>query len=580
MSNVTKPDPKRGRTGLSPYITSPDVAFFIGAGASRNFGFRLMGGPDYQGLLQKYRNALSDPEVADLIGSIEASEPSPSNMEDVFEQVELLARAATTLRSCPTQDSCPLASAAERAKKAIEAFVGECYGCPQEAERRDALKTYRELFEDFWKSAHASVIPVFTTNYDWLLEYVCYDGDYRLVTGFESAYREWDPNVLHGLERGGQTLVVAKLHGSSGWQRSRRLDNTERVVAPTPGASAFVSEARSHALVAPVRSKAPEGDIALTYFAYLEECLARSHAFVIIGYALNELGVRNAFATGLLRREGDPLKVAVVDVAPEPVVERLKKECPEGAFEATAIQHEFGSSTSSDIGSKLQGWLGRDRPPDEIGPATGMASRKAIETTVADPLTGSMRGTFELFDSDPPDMFRPTLEGACAEWRNSTVFSRSGYWELRRPIQFAEFTISVEVCPESVGAGWDPGVSVMDDTGEITVIATRVIPANLGGNPLPHDAMCLLREGPRGADKDVLAAAPVKKGPGEWNQVTLQVSGRRARHSVNGKPSEWHDTHALPSIVRLGPFACHRSARGTGDPARYLFRNFELRFGL
>lgn len=547
--------------GFSPFIARPCVAVLVGAGVSKGFGFRLMGGEDYPDLHSEFTLALKAAGCPNILSWIASGNPDITNLEDVFEQITQAKLIARTLATCPR--GCEIGEEAMKAEPIIQRFVAERYRFPESMQRVEAF--YSQLLEALWPATYHNVLPVFTTNYDLALErfWLGQRDQYELIRGFEApGTSEWDALRLHRILPSSlkRTIVLMKLHGSTGWMRNDAAGHQEIVALPlsVEGLLDFVQE---HAIVAPMRNKAPDCDPYLTYFAYLEECAANAAGLIVLGYAFNELGVRNAIGTGLTRRQGLPLHVLVVDINPPDPIAKLKRPELRSTIVPAELPHDFVGGDVSQLGSKVERWA-------------------AELPEFADPMrTTARHARWDSHESDPPGMIQPTEDGLSIRWEDNASYPRPGYWEWCRGIAPTEFTVSFEIRAEVVGRGWYPGVQLVNASGVENVVAMVLAP----GQSKVH-------EGGKAGDL-ALATVPGKGGlksvspwgsgirGGEWIPAALEVRGRQYRGIVRGDeqhPCPWLDLQGDPRLLRIGAFG--------EDPvvqhARCLLRNLHFRRGV
>lgn len=580
MNTASGPGPA---TGLSPAIANAQVALFVGAGASCPFGFPLMGGQGVKALLSEFREhaggMCSSTSVIDFI-----TDPScgVANLEDAFELIESIAASAKVLRSCPRGAGqafgCPLATEALGIRKRIQEFVALKYGLPdsESDDRSRASACYKVLLDQIWPLVPTNVLPVFTTNYDWLIECFCLDEDYDLVRGFETSGNRWNAATIHSLAESWnrRVLVLMKLHGSSGWIPGRGPGGTDALVALPHTLPDIAAAWERHALVAPVRHKAPDRHPPLTYFAYLEECLVNAEAFLVLGYAFNELGVRNAFTTGLLRRARPPLKLAVIDIAPEAVEEKLGEFCPPGSIEVLRLAHEFGKDDLSELVLQLTAW----GPLNERTAGGGFGVGAGWQDSLQD---NGVSEYWAVHESDPRGMFIASASGACAQWQSGEPgYSESGYWQAKRRIDSNCFTICFDFEVQSLSDGWDPGVSILDEAGEITLLAVRAQPAGRMHNTVRDaPALCLLTQRGVGHDLERIGK-PIALPSGQeaqWVSVKLHAERGRVHLQVDEEETSgrWLP-RTQPRLLRLGPHAHHRRYVSTLGDTKCLFRNLSV----
>jgi hypothetical protein len=541
--------------GFSRAIAQPVVAVLVGAGVSKGLGFPLMGGEDYEDLRDQFLQDLEGRGCGQILDRVSLPNPRQPNLEDIFEQIRLIVRSARTLRNCP--GGCSMASEAEEADELIERFVAERYAFPQEQSAR-AVHLYATLLDAIWPATDGGLLPVFTTNYDLAIESY-WLGQQRLcdlIRGFEvPGTNEWDATCLHRVVPSfpKPTIVLMKLHGSTGWM----LNGANRPVVALPlGVPELLDSVKNHAIVAPVRTKAPDGEPYLTYFAYLEECAANATGLVVLGYAFGELGVRNAIRTGLARRRGLPLRVLLVDKNPSAVDSALSEVAPPFTALLRSVRHDF-SDDPLKLALQLRAWLSQ------------------LPEFVDRMQTSTPSARWDIRDSDPPGMVEAAEEGVTVQWDGGARYEEPGYWEWRECIEHYGFTVSFEVCPEGIGYGWYPGLQLLDEHGEnvVSLVVAGGRSAVNSGFDVPALATVLGSDGfgrRSGWGRGVVA--------GRWVRASLEVLGRQCRAFIGDEWSERLGLHAQPWRLRIG--AVGRDPQVGPDsmgPGRCLLRNLQLR---
>jgi len=545
--------------GFSPFIARPCVAVLVGAGVSKGFGLRLMGGEDYESLRSEFQDHLKSAECDAILDHVRLSGPGEPNLEDVFEQIILISASAETLRTCAS--GCQLAEKASLAATMIGDFVAKRYRFPKEQYADVVTSLYGQLLEAIWSATYHNVLPIFTTNYDLAVEsfWLAQRDQYELVRGFEApGTSEWDAIRLHAILPSPlkRTIVLMKLHGSTGWMLNDASGHQEIVALPL-SVQELLDFVQQHAIVAPMRNKAPDRDPYLTYFAYLEECAANAEGLIVLGYAFNELGVRNAIRTGLSRRQGLPLHVLVVDINPPDPIAKLKRLAPPNTIVPAELMHDFGSGDLSQLGTKVERWV-----VESV--SIGMSPRSRV---------------WGAHESAPAGMVSATNDNWVIEWADNALFDTLGYWEWLLPTGVTEFTVSFEMCAERVGRGWYPGVQLVDASGAENIVALVLA---RGGSQVHstggHGDLALATVPGKDGWKSVSPWGSGIRG-GEWIPAALEVLGHQYRGVVRGDdqhPCPWLGLQGDPRLLRIGAFGEDTVAQH----ARCLLRNLHFRRGV
>lgn len=94
-------------------------------------------------------------------------------------------------------------------------------------ESNSVLDLYSPMIEFLIDMLNLSYLPIFTTNYDQVVEVYCRYKPAKLINGFENAAGRlrWEPMVFETFspEANRQNVLLFKLHGSISWRR----ENTE-----------------------------------------------------------------------------------------------------------------------------------------------------------------------------------------------------------------------------------------------------------------------------------------------------------------------------------------------------------------
>jgi hypothetical protein len=145
----------------------------------------------------------------------------------------------------------------------IGRFVAERYAFPEDKEF--ATRVYTEVLDALWPGTYGNVLPIFTINYDLALEsfWLANRDSYKLIRVLETS-------ALHQVDSSNsRQIVLMKLHGSTGWTFEENPQHEARVVTIPLETPSLLGAVQEHAIVVPVRNKAPQREPFLTYFAYL-----------------------------------------------------------------------------------------------------------------------------------------------------------------------------------------------------------------------------------------------------------------------------------------------------------------------
>jgi len=172
---------------------------------------------------------------------------------------------------------------------------------------------------------------------------------------------------------------------------------------------------------------------------------------------------------------------------------------------------------------------------------------------------------WQFVESKPPGMVQGETGGLIVSWRGG--YKHSGLLVARVELDQGEYSVDFAAKADQVGAGWDAGVCLYAEA------VPRATPcAALQFLPPPYskcgsNALCFAVNG------EVLTSFPIEVG--EWQRATIEISGRRARATVNRVPSGWERMETRPRELLVGPTPADWEA--TGGPARYVFKDLAVR---
>lgn len=315
---------------MNEFIVNAKIVLFFGAGASASLGLRTMAG--FRDELQARLSPDVYAEVCEAYRSIARRYRTGEdwvNLEILMESLNEWELALFVLGVMPL----PLAilpRAIERdafydARRRIVSLKREVVRCV--VQHYSSVSEVQSFRHHGWLYAlitsGAGVVPTFTTNYDWVLEETCWgsSGKIHLTDGF-SAPRggNWSRQNFDDFRPSGDIdLVLFKLHGSTSWYAQGELIiKTLDVLAPAyedtpaldpvlifPGykREAMIGEETyylPHDFFAPPATQQEPYACALEH---LEECLARAHLLIVVGYTFGDDDINSRMASGLAHNE-------------------------------------------------------------------------------------------------------------------------------------------------------------------------------------------------------------------------------------------------------------------------------------
>jgi hypothetical protein len=184
-------------------------------------------------------------------------------------------------------------------KEHIFSRIIERYGKLSKDNQDKACKIYLPLFRGLRRLSHAnaSVLPIFTTNYDLIPEALG-EGDPKAqyCTGMKTSgfVGKWDPTLYASSD---YDYGVFRLHGCSHWMRDKRSGEIFFQALPDTQAP----ERREPCVLYPLpgkESRLSEDPFRQAY-QYFERCLENVRTIVIIGYSGRDPSVQAAIFDSL-----------------------------------------------------------------------------------------------------------------------------------------------------------------------------------------------------------------------------------------------------------------------------------------
>lgn len=328
-------------------IVGTPITVFLGAGASRPLGKRLMGEfIDYLRTKQEFA-------TNQLFQAIVAKE---SDLEFLFEELDewigkryfaeadLITPKGIEYPPVMTPNA-PAMSLSHVRGRSIAAFRGDLRELINQAGelrsqlRREVFFAYRDIEDrrsvaglfkpvfDFVSAKTGLTYPlvIFTTNYDPSVEtFKEFAGaQYALRDGFvhdenSSAY-VWDRTCFDEfkLSLNMRDIVLFKIHGSTNWTK------TDIGIVKSP-ARVYVNDDSAHenVLIYPARRKVAIEEPFFTGYDYFQKCMEKCRFCVVIGYSFRDYDALTKLMSAA--RSNERLKVVVLDPRARDICEQLK----------------------------------------------------------------------------------------------------------------------------------------------------------------------------------------------------------------------------------------------------------------
>jgi hypothetical protein len=348
------------------------VTLFVGAGASSPFGFPVCRGffkdnatstlkqrRDFRWLVQAVfgPGPIAELNVEDLLDvatlMTARRDPSTGNRREgpvvgMLERLTLApAQVSEQVRSelsdywTSIQETKAALAELPRLEDAVRAAVLDVYSRNPTG---DPAKHYRLLFDEIHGQFGQDDFPVFTTNYDRVLERVLEDdAGADKYFGFHGVSTlVWSAsNYNRFFERSSskRRYALFKLHGSVGWTWEQR--GSDRVLV-SGGATRQLAQA-NHCVLYPAYKGLPTEDVFRFAHDTLAQVLDQTACFIAIGFTFQDPYINNLM--GRAFRTNDGLSLALVDSDTESAARSTQRLVDIGVprERVTVLSKPFGS---------------------------------------------------------------------------------------------------------------------------------------------------------------------------------------------------------------------------------------------
>jgi hypothetical protein len=338
---------------------------FFGAGASAAFGY-----PTMDGILPLFSKELTgeEKEFFDQVWKLVSESYSYVDLESVFSVIDVISRDysfgelgpvsafharkyfnwdKTAAESRPDQGDIRIAN---RIREKFRKFIRTHYQVrPNEQDRMDAI--YSQFFSLLTKrpgydstSSHGTLSfrdwPMFTTNYDLIIETVFANRDATLNTGAVASktgqFMTLDTSVLRtaGSSIQSPKPMLVKLHGSLNWVKVGRGIRVES----RPSDSEFTLDGRraeGEVVLYPIIGKELYRYPFLDLFQLLQNELKRNETWIVVGYQFNDEIIRNMF----LESFSQDKQMILIHPRPDKI---LEKQLDPVKARVKCVRTEFG----------------------------------------------------------------------------------------------------------------------------------------------------------------------------------------------------------------------------------------------
>lgn len=270
--------------------TSPKVMFLVGAGASVALNI-----PHMKSMVKEFLKDSENTQYSSTIKILDDLGVSKDLEEMLFEVDKILELPKSPIDKIYSQSTGSQANGEYIAslhdnmfqlKEHILLWVSEkCW-------RFDRIKS-DQLWGNLVESINDKNIPIFTTNYDFAIEWTALEKrNIVVVDNFKQQGSNryfWDP-TLNSLNKKG--LKVIKLHGSINWYTTKNKEKIERLVSSSIANEEGLPIER--VAIFPTRFKDIYDTHFFSLYKYFLNALDKSNLIIVIGHSLRDAYLRAA----------------------------------------------------------------------------------------------------------------------------------------------------------------------------------------------------------------------------------------------------------------------------------------------
>lgn len=314
------------------------IILFLGAGASATFGY-----PTTQEFINELKAELGNDVEGRFLNNL-LNIKGFTDVEHVLELLDLL----------QSINRHPMENFLQAYRTVTNFSSGEIITFPEVLDRMEKLRdriqsdvfrqyefnpttistitqVYEPLVEMLLDLSNYKEIPIFTTNYDRVIEECCRSNNLTCVDGFKrtggSEEFEWTPQDFNRVitDTSETTIKLFKLHGSLNW-RIRKSDNAIVKISPeerTRGSRRY----EKNLLIYPAEKLKPENEPFRTLHEFFRSELAKSDWVIFVGFSF-----RDEYLNSVIMQSSSKNKIIIVS----PHASELLK----GPLSARSIWHE------------------------------------------------------------------------------------------------------------------------------------------------------------------------------------------------------------------------------------------------
>lgn len=311
-------------------IVEDRALLFLGAGASACFDF-----PNTLTFIAKLKSDLENTLESDMLNNI-LGIPDFRDVEHVLELLDLLQSinkhpATDLFRQYPTTITFPkgyktFQDTLNNMKGLREKIIDDIYRQYEFDENKidKICKTYSPLISALM-SLNNDDVPIFTTNYDRVIENFCYKKDISVIDGFKRndeniEESEWTPELFNQPKnQKNPSIRLFKLHGSLNW-RIRRNDDKIVKVATEERTRENSRLYKNNLVIYPAEKSKPEIDPFKTLHEHFQKELMSSNFAIFIGFAF-----RDEYLNSIMKEYPEKNEIIVVSPHASEHLKTLKK---------------------------------------------------------------------------------------------------------------------------------------------------------------------------------------------------------------------------------------------------------------
>ena len=275
---------------------SDDVVILFGAGASQSLGIPAMGGmfdefvrfarsknKDDLNVCELFVKVLNVPRDLEefLLAANTAIEFPHQGLFDLVGKV-VAPRAGETLKKYRARTQAETLKIKKTRNNILDFMSNKCF----QFDRHQAVDQLTGLVLSAAKQGY----PIFTTNYDFSIEYVAEENDVDLNDNFQEQNRRslWDPNISFANVSG---LTLVKLHGSVTWylDKSRQIEKLD-----TPTSINRAGDRVERLVIFPTRFKDIYDQSFFALYSKFLSALSNAKCLIVVGHSLRDEYLRAA----------------------------------------------------------------------------------------------------------------------------------------------------------------------------------------------------------------------------------------------------------------------------------------------